>query len=118
MKAFLVGVGAILFGSCASGGVWMDLTSAVKAGETVNVMHVEAQPSRDYSVTITNLGPLKKDPGEDYTIEVRNGAEGLGRLGPGESRTFLMAGSTRIDLQVRAEGGGTRFEGRIVDRSR
>jgi hypothetical protein len=118
MKAFLVGVGAVLLGGCVSGGVRMELTSAVNAGETVDVITAEVQPSRDFSVTITNLGPVKKETGADYTIEIRNGAEGLGRLALGQTRTFSWASGARVDLKVRAEGGATRFEGRIVGISR
>ncbi|HVR85576.1 MAG TPA: hypothetical protein VMU54_14765, partial [Planctomycetota bacterium] len=87
MKAFLAGILAVLLSGCASGSVIMELTSAVKAGETVNVIHLAMQPSSEFTVTITNRGPLEKEPGVDYTIEIRNGAEGLGRLAPGESRS-------------------------------
>jgi len=118
MKAFLAGILAVLLSGCASGSVIMELTSAVKAGETVNVIHLAMQPSSEFTVTITNRGPLEKEPGVDYTIEIRNGAEGLGRLAPGESRSFSVGSTLPIDLQVRAEGGGTRFEGRIVGQSR
>jgi hypothetical protein len=118
MKAFLIGLGAALLGGCVSGGVRIEIATDVKAGETVDVIRAEVERSRDFSITITNLGPANKQTGGDYTIEIRNGAERLGRLAPGESGTFSVASSSRVDLKVRAEGGGTRFEGRIVERSR
>ena len=114
MRAVAAASGCVLIGGCLSTGASrIEIASAVNAGETVVVVEMTSGGTGTFSIAITHRGPLMKSSTEDCAIEILNGDDVLGRLGPGESRTFSWTGK-RCQLKVRALGGAARFEGLLL----
>src|SRR5262245_8994887 len=112
MKRFSAAILAVALAGCAGGVVQViGFESAVEAGRTNDVAELHGSPDREYSIRLHNLGPVALTD-EGCALDVLNGDELLGRLGKGESRTFMVAEKS-LRLRVRSEGG-TLFEGSVV----
>lgn len=112
MKRISAGILALALAGCARGGTFIELSSPVKAGQTVAVVEMETSPPRDLSIHIVNVGP-ESGSDADCGLEIHNGDRRLGRIGKGDSLTFTASGET-LKLWVRAEGGDTRFNASIA----